>query len=76
MEREMHNEHVKVVLGHAELQEVTQEIDRLQELSLSLQAVGLQIASDRIMAACRKISDVLHWNSFDVESTEFQDPSM
>jgi hypothetical protein len=72
----MQNEYVKTILGQDELQTIAQEIEGLQELGMSLQAVGLQTASDKVMQSCRRISNVLRENSLDIRSTEFPDPSM
>jgi hypothetical protein len=72
----MPNEHIKAILGQDELQAIAQEIEWLQELGMSLQAVGLQTASDKVMKSCRAISNVLSENSRDVRSTGFPDPSM
>ena len=55
----MSNEHIKVILGQEELQKLSQEISCLQDLAMSLQAVGLQVASDKVLKSCRKISNVL-----------------
>ena len=72
----MSNEHIKVILGQEELQKLSQEIACLQDLAMSLQAVGLQVASDKVLKSCWKISNVLAENSWDIESTEFTAPSM
>ena len=45
----MSNEHIKVILGQEELQKLSQEIACLQDLAMSLQAVGLQVASDKVL---------------------------